>query len=99
MKNVDRVPELRYVHRSICAARVAGTYLPNGFIKAAQDLGALVPLPYLSLVQREPSLCRTARGNSVTRSNVSTNQTNLRGSLTFSGTTSIICQNWHERAE
>ena len=47
------LPEFRYVHRSICAARVVGTYLPNGFIKAAQDLGALVPLPYLSLLQRE----------------------------------------------
>lgn len=53
MEDVNRVPDLRDINRSIRAARIVGAHLPNGFGKTAQDPGAFVLLSDLSLIESE----------------------------------------------
>src|SRR5438552_6257541 len=52
--------------------------------------------PICAWYKAKPSFCRTVGGKSVSRSSESTSQTNLRGRSGFSGTTLIVCQNWHK---
>ena len=95
MKNVDRIPDLRYLNRAIRATWIVRTHLPDYLRKTAQDLGAMVLLPDLRLVQREPSFCRTAGGKPARRSSESTSQIILRGAFGLSATVLNICQIWH----
>jgi hypothetical protein len=54
MKDIDRIRELRYLHRSIGTARIVRTHLPDCLGKTAQHFGTLVLLAELRLVQGEP---------------------------------------------
>jgi hypothetical protein len=56
VKDVSRIPELRNVYRPICSAWIIGTHLPDGLSEASQDLGALMLLRDLRLVQRKTEL-------------------------------------------
>jgi len=53
MKNVNRFPELCYVHRAIRSSRIVSAHLPDRFRKSVQHLRGLMSLIDLRLVQRE----------------------------------------------
>lgn len=86
VKDVDLFPNPRQVNHSIRAARTVRAHLPNRFDKTAQDLGALVLLSDLSLVQCETELLLDRSREPASRSSESTSQITFRGLLAFSDT-------------
>src|ERR1700732_1667955 len=96
MKHVNSFPKLCHIHRTIGSTWIVCADLPNCLGKAVQHLRAFMLLTNLRLVQRETELMSSCGGKALQPSKGVDKQTNLRGCCDFSGTTIIICQNWHK---